>query len=200
MSAASPRSSKRPPAVGARARELDELRASFKRLFRTLGRLRGRDTHLDGAELSHAQFELLAELGERGELSAGELASAARLTPGSVTQMLESLAASGHVERARSGSDRRVVVSRLTERGAREIERKRNAWLERWQRALAGVSAEELHAARRVLERLDAMLDEDAPAPAAASSASTASERPEAPADTRRDSSGKRDLSGAPSA
>ena len=43
--------------------------------------MRGRDTHLAGAEISHAQFELLIELDERGELSAGELALAARISP-----------------------------------------------------------------------------------------------------------------------
>src|ERR1700730_1131511 len=88
--------------------ELVELGAAFRRVFRNLSRLRGRDTHLGGSELSHAQFELLIELEERGELSAGELATAARLTPATVTQMLDHLAAGGHVERTRSKSDRRV--------------------------------------------------------------------------------------------
>ena len=97
--------------------ELTELGMAFRRVFRTLSRLRGRDTHLGGSELSHAQFELLIELDERGELPAGELAIAARLAPGTVTQMLDHLADSGHVERARSETDRRVVVSRLTPRG-----------------------------------------------------------------------------------
>ena len=64
-------------------------------MFRSFNRLRGRDTHLGGTELSHAQFELLIELHERGELSAGELASAARLAPGTVTQMLDHLAEAG---------------------------------------------------------------------------------------------------------
>jgi DNA-binding MarR family transcriptional regulator len=42
--------------------------------------------------------KLLIELYERGELPAGELAAAARLTPATVTQMLEHLADCGHVE------------------------------------------------------------------------------------------------------
>ena len=50
---------------------------AFRHVFRAVNRLRGRDTHLGGAELSHAQFELLIELDERGELPAGELALAA---------------------------------------------------------------------------------------------------------------------------
>ena len=131
-------------------------------MFRTLSRLRGRDTHLGGSELSHAQFELLIELYERGELPAGELAAAAQLTPGTVTQMLEHLADSGHVERVRSETDRRVVVSRLTPQGTRKIEAKRAAWQERWESALQGMGPRELRAATRVLQRLGDVF-EDAP-------------------------------------
>ena len=143
--------------------ELDSLGKAFRRVFRSLNRLRGRDTHLGGSELSHAQFELLIELYERGELPAGELAAAARLTPATVTQMLEHLADCGHVERARSETDRRVVVSRLTAQGRRKIEAKRATWQGRWQAALQGVEPDELRAATRVLERLSAVF-EDAPA------------------------------------
>jgi MarR family transcriptional regulator, organic hydroperoxide resistance regulator len=143
--------------------ELDELGKAFRGVFRSLNRLRGRDTHLGGAELSHAQFELLIELYERGELPAGELAAAARLTPATVTQMLEHLAACGHVERARSDTDRRVVVSRLSTQGKRKIEAKRAAWRGRWEQALEGMGSSELSAATRVLERLGTAF-EDAPA------------------------------------
>jgi len=155
-----------PPAVPAapvRQRQLEELGIAFRRVFRTLGRIRGRDTHLAHSELSHAQFELLIELQERGELSAGELACAARLAPGTVTQMLDGLAESGHVERARSEQDRRIVVSRLTPLGEHQIEIKRAAWKARWQGALEGVPERDLRAATRVLERLGAMFDETAP-------------------------------------
>ncbi len=143
--------------------ELTELGLQFRRVFRSLSRLRGRDTHLAGSELSHAQFELLIELDERGELSAGDLAAAARLTPATVTQMLDHLAASGHVERVRSDVDRRVVVSRLTRQGARKIEAKREAWKSRWDEALAGVDAEDLRAATKVLALLGDMFEDASP-------------------------------------
>ena len=155
------------PSESTRRRALRRARPScgraFRRVFRSLNRLRGRDTHLGGSELSHAQFELLIELYERGELPAGELAAAARLTPATVTQMLEHLADCGHVERVRSETDRRVVVSRLTAQGKRKIEAKRAAWQERWERALQGIGPSELRAATRVLERLGDVF-EDAPA------------------------------------
>lgn len=141
-------------------RELAALGETFRRVARLLIRLRGRDTHLGGAELSHAQYELLIELYERGELSVGELAAAARLTAATVTQMLEHLAESGHVERRRSPTDKRVVVSCLTPLGRRKIEAKHRAWQDRWQQVLAGVDPAQLRAATAVLERLSALFEE----------------------------------------
>jgi DNA-binding MarR family transcriptional regulator len=151
------------PATARRPDELSELGNAFRRVFRSLSRLRGRDTHLAGSELSHAQFELLIELDEGGELSAGELAAAARLTPATVTQMLDHLADSGHVERVRSDTDRRVVVSRLTPQGRRKIEAKREAWKSRWEEALRAVDGEDLRAATRVLALLGDLFEDASP-------------------------------------
>jgi DNA-binding MarR family transcriptional regulator len=141
-----------------RERELAQLGRAFRGVWRSLGSLRGRDTHLGAGELSHAQFELLIELDEHGELSASELATAARMAPGTVTQMLEHLALCGQVERARSQEDRRVVVSRLTAQGRERVERKRAGWKERWEQALGDLDCAQLQAAAMVLERLDAMV------------------------------------------
>jgi DNA-binding MarR family transcriptional regulator len=143
--------------------ELTALGLAFRHLFRAVSRMRGRDTHLAGGELSHAQFELLIELDERGELSAGELALAARISPASVTQMLDGLDDSGYVARTRSDSDRRVVIASLTALGRARVEAKREAWKGRWESALADVTPREMKAARKVLERLGEMFD-DAPA------------------------------------
>jgi DNA-binding MarR family transcriptional regulator len=143
-----------------RAEQLTELGQAFRRVFVSLRRLRGRDTHLCAGELSHAQFELLIELHERGELPAGELAVAAQLSPGTVTQMLDHLASSGHVERDRLASDRRVVLARLTDKGRREIEAKRERHKVRWEQALADMDAAELRAATRVLSRLSSVFED----------------------------------------
>jgi MarR family transcriptional regulator, organic hydroperoxide resistance regulator len=164
MSALAPNRSPDAPDEPQWTNELAALGLAFRRVFRTLSRLRGRDTHLGGSELSHAQFELLIELDERGELSAGELALAARLAPGTVTQMLDHLAESGHVERVRSETDRRVVVSRLTSQGRRKIDAKRKAWQSRWEEALRGVEGDDLRAATRVLELLGTVFEDAPPA------------------------------------
>ena len=81
------------------------------------------------------------------------------VTPGTVTQMLDHLAVCGHVERVRSQSDRRVVVTRLTDQGRDQIEAKRAIWKERWKDALDGLGGDELRAATTVLERLGEMVD-----------------------------------------
>jgi DNA-binding MarR family transcriptional regulator len=142
--------------------ELLDLGKAFRRVFRSLRRLRGRDTHLIGSEVSHAQMELLIELSEQGPLSAGELAAAAQLTPATVTQMLDHLAVSGHVERTRSDADRRVVVSCLTAQGEGKVQAKRAVWQKRWEKTLADVSAEDLRVTTSVLQKLNAVF-EDAP-------------------------------------
>lgn len=139
---------------------MEDLARAFKHLLRNVRRLRGRDTHASGSEVTHAQFELLIELYERGPLSAGELASAAQLTPASVTQMLDHLAVSGHVERTRSEHDRRIVVTRLTTLGKRKVNAKRALWHKRWREALADMDQQELKVATGVLERLGAMFDD----------------------------------------
>lgn len=145
---------------GGPSAELTALGLAFRHLFRAVSRMRGRDTHLAGGELSHAQFELLIELDERGELSAGELALAARISPASVTQMLDGLDDSGYVARTRSDTDRRVVLASLTVLGRARVEAKRDAWKQRWETALADVSPRDMKAATRVLERLGEMFDQ----------------------------------------
>jgi DNA-binding MarR family transcriptional regulator len=152
-----------PPAKNSREEwqaELLDLGRAFRRVFRSLRRLRGRDTHLIGSEVSHAQMELLIELSERGPLSAGDLAAAAQLTPATVTQMLDHLAACGHVERTRSNADRRVVVTSLSAQGQDKVQAKRAVWQQRWEAVLADVDAEDLRVTTRVLRRLNEVFED----------------------------------------
>jgi DNA-binding MarR family transcriptional regulator len=149
-----------PPVEGSRAERLTELGLAFRHAYRSLRSLSGRDTHRLPGELSHAQFVLLGELFDRGPLPAGELACAAGLSPASVSQMLDHLAAEGQVERVRSQSDRRVVVTKLTRRGRRQIEARRKLWASRWQEAMEGIDDDELKVAAEILERVGAIFAE----------------------------------------
>jgi DNA-binding MarR family transcriptional regulator len=150
------------PAAGVdpRAERLAELGQAFRHAYRSLRSLRGRDTHLLAGQIGHAQYELLAELFDRGPLAAGELAAAAGLSPAAVSQTLDHLAAEGHVERVRSATDRRIVVTKLTRRGRRQVEGRRRLWGARWQQALEGIDEEELRIAGSVLERIGTVFDD----------------------------------------
>lgn len=144
----------------------EQFGLSFKAAMVAVRRLRGRETHRPG-ELSYAQYGVLFGLAEAGALPAGELAVAVDLSPATVTQMLESLARTGLVERTRSEDDKRVVLSSLTDRGHELIEQRRSFFERHWRDALAEFGDDELLTAAAVLERIRAMFEELAERPVA---------------------------------
>jgi MarR family transcriptional regulator, organic hydroperoxide resistance regulator len=146
----------------------EQFARSFKAAMAAVRRLRGRETHRPG-ELSYAQYGLLFSLAAGGALSAGELALAADISPASATQMLDGLERAGLVERVRSGEDRRVVLTSLTQRGGEVVEARRLLFEPRWRAALAEFSDRDLVTAGAVLDRITDMFDE------------LAAERPEPP-------------------
>jgi DNA-binding MarR family transcriptional regulator len=143
-----------------------EVGQAFKAAIGAVRRLRGRETHHTG-ELSHAQFWLLFALADSDALSSREVACSADLSPATVTEMLDSLAAVGLVERVRSDQDKRVVLTSLTKRGRELVAERRSDIEARWRAALDEFSAEELVAAAAVLDRVRAMFEELAEHPQA---------------------------------
>ncbi len=131
----------------------EQLGRSFKSALAAVRRLRGRETQRSG-ELSFAQYSLLFGLGEDEALSARELALAADLSPATVTEMLDSLAAAGLVQRVRSERDKRVVLTALTERGRALVAERRARFEPRWREALQEFSDAELVTAAAILDRL----------------------------------------------
>lgn len=136
---------------------LDDLRAAMNQMFGAERRLRGRE-HAPG-ELTHAHIRSLHALGARGELTAGELARSADLNPASVTAMLDQLEQAGIVARARSTTDRRVMIVSLTSRGRELLEAKTARWRALWQERLASYSDAELEVAERVIRELAGLFD-----------------------------------------
>jgi DNA-binding MarR family transcriptional regulator len=142
------------PVTGTAPEEAGEtLGRAFRGAVAAVRRLRGRDTQRPG-EIAHAQYALLFELAQRGELPAGELAAAADLTPATVSGMLDHLTEAGLVARARSERDRRVVVCRLTPAGVERVAARHARLAPLWNAALAEFDAEELGVATAVLERV----------------------------------------------
>jgi DNA-binding MarR family transcriptional regulator len=136
-----------------------ELAAAFKGVLGAARRMRGRETRRDGS-LSDAQYGLLFGLREQDEVSSGELATLADLSPATATQMLDALAAVGLVRRVRSERDRRVVLTSLTERGHALLEERHARIAPRWNAALSGFSDEELRTAAAVMDSLHTVFDE----------------------------------------
>jgi MarR family transcriptional regulator, organic hydroperoxide resistance regulator len=124
-------------------------------------RLRGREQqHKDPDGLTTAHVRALFALGAREAATAGQIAEAARLSPASVTGMLDDLERDGIVTRIRSADDRRRVLVTLTDHGRTVLGKKRRRWTKRWQDAMAEVPERDLEAAAAVLRRVGAMLDE----------------------------------------
>jgi len=146
----------------ARTEAAARLGTSFKGLLASVRRLRGRETHNQNG-LSDAQYQLLFGLRGHDQLSSGELACLAGLSPATAAEMLEGLATAGLVRRARSEKDRRVVLTSLTERGRALLEARHAQFAPLWNAALADFSEAELRAAAAVLDSLHGMFDEIPP-------------------------------------
>jgi DNA-binding MarR family transcriptional regulator len=137
---------------------IDDLRIALRELLAAQRRLRGREAQRTGA-ISFSQHAVLRVLADGQEHSAGELATAADLTPASITKMLDGLSRAGFLERVRDESDRRRVGVRITDAGRREFAAKEQRIRAAWEDELEGASEEELDAMIVALQRMAALFD-----------------------------------------
>lgn len=117
----------------ARGAALEELGDAWRQMSISSRRLRGRDAMQEGS-LSVPQFMLLSKLLDVCECASGELAQHAGMTAATATHMLGQLERDGVVQRERSTTDRRGVITRLTPKGRRLVELRdavlTNSWTE----------------------------------------------------------------------
>jgi DNA-binding MarR family transcriptional regulator len=122
-----------------------ELRMSVMRLRRRLASERHPDN-----ELSLGQMAVLGCLYRHGgAMTVGELATAERVQPPSMTRSVNCLEESGDVVRRASEADRRLVVVELSDQGRARVladRERRDAWLAQ---RLRGLTAEERATLRR---------------------------------------------------
>jgi MarR family transcriptional regulator, organic hydroperoxide resistance regulator len=142
---------------------VEELRAAFNHLFGAERRLRGRD-HSRAGELTYGQLRSIAALGRGNEMTAGQIAKGADLTPATVTAVLDQLEAADIVHRHRSTEDRRVCNVSLTPKGWELLERKLDAWQSLWEERLSGFTESEIETAARVVGQVTGILDSVPPA------------------------------------
>ncbi|MGQ7297645.1 MarR family winged helix-turn-helix transcriptional regulator [Quadrisphaera sp. KR29] len=116
--------------VAAWARERPDLDASPLLVLSRVSRLahhleRARAQAFAATELVQWEFDVLAALRRSGaphELSPSALAAATLVTSGTMTTRIDRLAARALVERRPDPADRRGVIVRLTEQGARRVD------------------------------------------------------------------------------
>jgi DNA-binding MarR family transcriptional regulator len=96
-------------------------------------------------------------------VSAGDLASVLHVHPSTLTGVLQRLIAQKLLARTNDPADRRRAVLRLTAPGTRANAARAGTVEQAIARALAGVSAKDRQATRRVLERLAQHLDDGTP-------------------------------------
>jgi DNA-binding MarR family transcriptional regulator len=128
------------------------LRFSVNRLSR---RMRTED--LDDTGVSVGGLSVLARLFRDGESSVGQLATAERVQPPSMTRTVSCLEVEGLVERTPHPTDRRQVIIRLSEAGEAVLvaeRRRRDAWLMPRLRELTVDERALLRQAAPILERL----------------------------------------------
>jgi DNA-binding MarR family transcriptional regulator len=136
----------------------DDLRVAVNQLLAADRRLRGRD-HSRPGELTFAQLRTIAALGREREMTAGQLAKSAELTPATVTSILDQLETANIVERNRSTEDRRVCNVALTPEGWELLERKLSVWNGLWADRLSGFSDKEIATAAAILHEVTGILD-----------------------------------------
>jgi len=137
---------------------MEEFRTAVNQLLAADRRLRGRD-HSRPGELTFAQIRTIAALGREQEMTAGQLAKSAELTPATITSILDQLEAASIIERRRSTEDRRVCNVALTPEGWELLERKLAVWNGLWAERLSGFSDKEIATAAAILHEVTGILD-----------------------------------------
>lgn len=157
------------------ARERPELDTSplevLARLHRSFLRYSTRLTaSIERHGLSVAGFDVLTALRRSGEpyrLTAGRLADSGLVSSAGVTLRLDRLEKDGLIARERDADDRRVVYSRLTEKGLATVDTVFAEHLDNERRMLGRVSPSERRQLARLLRKLeDSILASDEEPPA----------------------------------
>ncbi|MBI4989197.1 MAG: MarR family transcriptional regulator [Rhodocyclales bacterium] len=136
-------------------------------------------SHIRGLDLTPAQFDIVATLGNTPGMSFKELGEKTLITKGTLTGVVDRLEAQRLVRRSASPEDGRSMIVSLTPAGARLFESVFPAHLDHLRLALGGLDAARLQRYEAALRELRAAF-ESAPAaePAAAAGGRSKTRRP----------------------
>jgi DNA-binding MarR family transcriptional regulator len=115
----------------------------------------------DELGVAPSQLQLLHLIKQQQPVSLKVLAADMRLTPGAITQLVESLVQAGYITRTEGVEDRRITVVELTTAGAEvctQLERKKKSLLSQ---VLVDLDDSELELYLRVQRKMLAHLEEN---------------------------------------
>ena len=130
---------------------IDDLRSALARIIRRLKAEKADD------QLGDTHSSVLMLLSREGPRTLRELSDHARVTPPSMSQTINSLAAAGLVCRKGDPTDRRkvlVVPTRAGKTFANETSRRRHEWLSRQLEGLSDADSKALVRATRILRQI----------------------------------------------
>ena len=114
------------------------------------------EASIDDLGLTLAQYRALVWIRQSGQAGTHmrPIADACNVTPRTITGIVDGLEAAGLVERVPDPADRRAVIARLTEEGARRFDAARARQAEVSQRLLSALEPEQREALRDLCLRL----------------------------------------------
>ena len=130
-------------------RLLAECMQSFERLS---------GEHARQCGLTHAQFDIIATLGNTPGMSYKELGNKTLITKGTLTGVIERLEQKGLVERQRSEEDKRSFFVRLTPAGDAMFREVFPKVVERGRQVFAGYSAHDFDTLEKTLTQLKTVI------------------------------------------
>jgi DNA-binding MarR family transcriptional regulator len=140
-----------------------DITTAWESFFRTTRRLRARAGRDPGIGLSLPQYHLLEPLRDGGEVTVGELADSAGVSPPTASRMLDALARADRITRRQSDADRRVVLVSLTAAGRADLESAHDQITAFRRRVFERLEPEERERAAIVLGRLTELLEDQLP-------------------------------------
>jgi DNA-binding MarR family transcriptional regulator len=116
--------------------------------------------HVRALNLTPAQFDIIATLGNTAGMSFKELGEKTLITKGTLTGVIDRLETKGLVKRATKMEDRRSTIVQLTEKGQQEFERVFMPHIQFCKQSFLSYSDEDFASLEQELAKLKSSLDE----------------------------------------
>ncbi len=146
--------------IGIQTMENDHSARIFKSIRRIVRAIDLRSREVARASgLTIPQIVVLQGINELGEVTTSALAKHADLSSATIVTILDALEKKGLVERYRSGKDRRIVHTRLTEAGGSVLQSAPALLHEDFKQALAQKAPDDQEAISAALEQVAEMMN-----------------------------------------